>query len=98
MTRLTRVENRLLQAFLHLQILSTADVIDTIVCGRKKTLRIIGEYMYRFRRKIETDGLTVDMTRVGGVRYALRRTVPQRDRAAYMRNYKAARRAGSRGA
>jgi hypothetical protein len=87
---LTRAEHRILQMFLNLGELTTAQIIEAI--GRQ--IRYPREYLHRLRCKIAPEGLAIDMIRSPEVRYTLRRTRPRRDRAAYMRSYRKSVRAG----
>jgi hypothetical protein len=90
---LTKAEHRILQMFLNLGgTITTSQIVESIVAGGSRSVRYPGEYVYRLRRKIAPD-FVIDMIRLGEVRYVLRRTKPLRDRAAYMRNYRRARKA-----
>jgi len=85
--KLTRAEHRILQMFLNLGQLTSAQIVEAI--GHQ--VKYPREYLHRLRRKIMSEGMLIDTSNSCPATYRLRRTRPIRDRAAYMRDWKSAR-------
>lgn len=89
--RLTRAEHRIFQLFLNIRRpLNKDDISEVILCGRRKAIQPRG-YIFRMRPKIAPEGWKIEMMKKAGYWYSLKRTSPLRNRAGYMRDFRARR-------